>query len=117
MTATRVDLEIWIGSDFSQDFELLQDNDSIFDLSGSEIVFRAVDGKGTELFRLTSVSDSEIEITDASAGEFTLSLSSSQTRLIPQGRVAQYELERRLAGTQEPLLSGFFIAEGGINDD
>ena len=113
----RHDLKIWIGANFSEDYEAINDDGTAFDLTGSELVLRILDGDGTELLRLTSASDDEIEITDDAGGEFTISMSYEQTRLMPLGRVARYELERRVSGSQESFLSGFVFAEGGDNDD
>lgn len=114
----RHDLRIWIGANFNVSFELLQDDDEPFDLSGSELILRIVDGKDKQIMRFSSETDSEIEITDGAAGEFAISLSYAQTRLIPLGRSAQYEIERRIEDvSQENLLSGFIFAEGGRNDD
>lgn len=60
-------------------------------------------------------------------GGLTVDLASSQVswrpppaeaRLIPEGRIARYELEQREAGGgQRILLSGYMIGEGGLNDD
>jgi hypothetical protein len=114
----RHDLKIWIGANSDISFELLQDDDEPFDLSGSELILRIVDGKDKQIMRFSSETGGEIEITDGAAGEFTISLTYAQTRLIPLGRSAQYEIERRIEDvSQENLLSGFIFAEGGRNDD
>lgn len=41
----------------------------------------------------------------------------AQSRLIPSGSVASYELERRAGGIQQTVCMGRITAAGGINDD
>lgn len=40
-----------------------------------------------------------------------------QTRDLPDGRQATYELERIASGEQRTLVEGFVVVEGGINGD
>lgn len=113
----KYDIVTWTGTDFSESYEAQNDDLTAFDLTGSELVFRALDASGTELFRFSSEDATELEITDASAGEYTFSLTGAQTRLVPLGRVAKYEIERRVGTSQESFMAGFLIGEGGANDD
>ncbi len=55
---------------------------------------------------------------DAASAQVAWRPAPAEARLIPEGRIARYEWERRDAsGRQGILLTGFLIGEGGLNDD
>lgn len=103
------DLSIWKGNDFNVDFTFKNDA-SGFDLTGSELIFRAT-WKGNGELR------QELDITDAEAGEASLTLTYSQTRTLPSNKAVSYEIERRIGGLETTVLYGAVTVEGGVNDD
>ena len=116
--ATRKDLDIWVGNDQALSFKFWADADKTvdFDLTGSEIVFRATwetDGE----FRKTSA-DGGIVIGDATTGEFSIPISHAESRQFPDGKKARYEIERRISGDERTMLYGYLIVTNwGGNDD
>lgn len=84
------------------------------DLTGSSFVL-SVAWPGGSLRR--SSEGGEITV-DVATGEVAWRPSPAEARLIPEGRIARYEWERRDAsGRQAILLTGFMVGEGGLNDD
>ena len=114
-----VDITVWRGANFEQSYELLDDTGAAFDLSGSALRWRAVavDEDETQIFNYADGTDDELLIEDAEGGLITLSLPPAMTRAIQAGRLTKYELERRIDGSEEVLLAGFIIGEGGANAD
>jgi hypothetical protein len=114
-----IDIAVWRGASFEQSYELQDEDGAAFDLTGSTIIWRAsaVDEAETEVFAYVGGVNEQVLIEDAEAGIITLSLPASITRNIPAGRLTKYELERRIDGSEEVLLAGFIIGEGGANAD
>lgn len=102
------DLEIWRGNDVTLPFEFDDLTGNDYSLVGASLKFTT-----------DSVSTLEIPLTisDAASGKASLSLTSAQTRLLPLGRVTQYEIEETRGGKQTTLLSGMINAQGGVNVD
>lgn len=103
------DLDIWKGNDLSVGL-IFKDDAARFDLTGSELVFRAA-WKGDGQLRQV------LDITDAAAGEAELTLTFEQTRTLPDRKAVSYEIERRIDGIQTTLLYGAVNVLGGVNDD
>jgi hypothetical protein len=114
-TAASFDIDVYIGEDLTLDLEIQNDDLTVFDLTGSELVWRIFDT--AELVRATSTDAVEVIISDAHLGIVSLALSSTQTRTIPLGRKARYEIERRIDGVQSVILCGYLTGAGGVNDD
>ncbi len=84
------------------------------DLAGSTFVLTVVWPEGS--LRKSSA-DGGLTL-DPANGEIVWQPVPAETRLIPEGRIAQYEWERRLpGGRQSIVLAGHLIGQGGINDD
>jgi hypothetical protein len=97
-----------------------------FDGSGSRFVFSCwrPHGEGPDTLRLSTDDDSISASVESEAGEpdaiatvLSLTLSPSQTRWLCEGRVNPYEIERHIDREERTLLSGYVIAEAGVNDD
>lgn len=85
------------------------------DLTGSEIVFIAE--TATSTIR-KSTADATLLMPVPALGGVTLKLTPEETRLFAVGRLkSRYEIERRIGGTEETLVSGCLIVEEGLNDD
>lgn len=114
-----IDITVWRGATFEQSYELLDEDGAAFDLTGSDLRWRAtnVDEHECEVFSYVGGADAQVLIDDEGAGIITLSLPVSMTREIPTGRLTKYELERRIDDAEEILLAGFIIGEGGANAD
>lgn len=56
-------------------------------------------------------------ITDAEDGLVEVFLTSAETRQIPTGSTARYEIERRIGSTETTLLYGNIHASEWVNDD
>lgn len=90
-------------------------SDDIFDLTGS-VVWLTVFLADEQLIALNTDDDATLTF-DITTGRVSWSPTLDESRLVPRGRKADYELERRMAGAQEPLAAGFVIALGGHNLD
>lgn len=69
-----------------------------------------------ELLRV-SISDTRMIITDPIEAEVEWQPTTSETRLIPKGTKAQYELEVRNGADEAVYMIGKITGIGGINDD
>jgi hypothetical protein len=78
-------------------------------LTGSTLRFRA-EWAGGSLAK-------DIEITDAALGLAELVLSTAETRGVPQGSTARFEIERWVGLDQKTIAYGRLIAAGGLNTD
>lgn len=84
------------------------------DLTGNSFVLSVAWPGGS----LRRASDDDGLNLDVATGEVAWRPSPAEARLVPEGRIARYEWERRDAsGRQAILLTGFMIGEGGLNDD
>jgi hypothetical protein len=83
-------------------------------LTGSTLVFRAVWTNGSLRKEGTGQG---FTITNAAAGQATLAFTADETRLLPTGSVARYEIERRIGGGQTTLLYGNLDVSEWANDD
>lgn len=108
-------LRLWKGNTARFEFAFKDAEGAPVDLTGSEMVFRAAWGGGGTL-RLTSAGGG-ILFASAAEGRIVINLTVAQTRLIPTGSIARYELERRIDGTQTTLIWGAIEAGEGVNDD
>ena len=115
MTVATQDLEVWKGNDWSQTFAFVDGTGAALDLTGSSLVFRAT-APGMTTLRKSSPS-SGITIPTPANGQAVVTMSIAETRLLPLGMVALYEIEFRSAGTQTTLVAGRINALGGVNDD
>ena len=115
MAPPRKDLTVWAGNTWSQPFHLTAGG-SDFDLTGSKLVWRMVEG-ATITRKTTDTVGSGIEITDDTGGEFELSLTVSETRTWNDGAVVRYEIERWLGDAQTTLLYGTMTVSAWVNDD
>lgn len=115
-TPPNYDFVVWKGNTTPLHLRFKLEDETPIDLTGAEIVFRAAWGSAGSI-RLTSESDAAVDMTSEADGEVTITLSASQTRDLPKGRIARYEIERRLAGVQTTLLHGYLDAREWVNDD
>lgn len=69
------------------------------------------------ILRLETGVDAEFVISDALEAEVTWTPTPEQSRLIPVGEKAHYELEIRNGASQEVYLMGTITGIGGLNDD
>ena len=88
---------------------------SPFDLTGSELVFYCKAQQGSVNLRKTI--GSGLAMSDPASGRVTVTLTAAETRSLPAGRMTDYEIERRIDGTEKTLLAGLIEVEAGINDD
>ncbi|MHB2205059.1 hypothetical protein [Methylobacterium sp. CM6257] len=88
---------------------------TVFDGTGSEFVLTISRGSKVLIRKDTSAGGGLSY--DVDAGRLLWVRTLAESRLIPLGRVAQYEIERRIASNQSTILSGFVIGEGSISDD
>lgn len=110
------DFPVWKGNTTPIRVRFKLEDETPIDLTGSTVVFRAAWGSSGAI-RLVSGTDSEVDLTEAAEGEVTITLSASHTREIPKGRIARYEIERRIDGVQTTLVYGFLNATEWVNDD
>jgi hypothetical protein len=109
---TQKDITIWRGNTETIPVELktrVGATVEAVNLAGSTLHFRAewVGGFLTK----------DLEITNTALGLANLRLTKTETRDVPQGSHARYEIERRLGADQKTILYGRLVASGGINTD
>lgn len=102
------DIEVWRGN--SRPVVILPFPDGYVPAPGA--TYQMVVSIGT-----TAILVSGVVLVDAIARQFRWPLSTSDSRLIPLGTVASYELEERSRYGEETVLSGFVIGAGGANFD
>jgi hypothetical protein len=78
-------------------------------LTGSTLQFRA-EWAGGSLVK-------DLDITDATLGIAELRLTGVETRGVPQGLAARYEIERSVGAEEKTIAFGQLIASGGLNTD
>lgn len=83
-------------------------------LTGSTLVFRAAWPNGS--IRKEGAGQG-FAITNAAQGEATLAFTVEETRSLPVGNAARYEIERRIGGAQTTLLYGDLKVSEWVNDD
>lgn len=109
---TKSDLTIWRGNNSPP---VVWQYPAGFDLTGSEIVL-TVTANGAAILDLRSA-NSELDI-DIGARTVTWPITVAQSRLIPLGSFARYELERRVpAGEERTYCYGTVTGKGGDNSD
>lgn len=108
-------IPVWKGNTLTLPLRFRTSATTFLDLTGSELVFRASWPGGTPIRYATP--SAAFTINDAVGGRATLTLSVADTRSIPQGDVARYEIERRIDGRQETLMFGTLNASEWVNDD
>ena len=110
----ETNLSVRKGNTFQTTFRFKVGADTALDLTGSTLVFRAA-WSGGEI-RKTGPS-SDFAIPTPTNGEATLTLTVAETRTIPNGAIAKYEIERRVGSEQTTLLFGMMVVSEWINDD
>lgn len=114
--ADTYDHEIDRGSTAELAWRFKDEDEEIFDLTGSRLILSVVDRNGSLVFRKDSDDDEEAVI-DVGEGTFTVTLTTDETRLIALGRLTKYEVERWVGGAQDKMVSGWFEGVGGVNND
>lgn len=87
----------------------------LFDLTGSTLYLTIYKGR-TVLVDINTDDDPEL-VMDASDATLTWTPPIATTRILPLGRIAKYEVERRIGNSQGRLVAGSIIVEEGRNDD
>lgn len=106
----QANIEVWKGNTLSRTFRFKVDETTPLDLTGSTLVFRALWSGGNEIRK-------NLTVATPVNGEAVLDLSVVETRSLPNGAVAKYEIERRMGGAQTTLLYGTLVATEWVNDD
>jgi hypothetical protein len=108
-------IRIWRGATRPVAWRLQTGDGNLFDLTGS--TFRlSVAAAGVVLIAKDSEASDGLVI-DVSQATVTWTPSLVESRLIPLGRLASYELERRIGDDQEIVAWGQVEGLGGINAD
>ena len=112
MIAPDEDIALTRGNTATVRFAVWADDDKTqpADLSGASLHFRAA-WNGGQMLR---ASPAEIII---SGNHGDMALSAADTRALPCGRIARYELELREAGRETTIKRGYLVVAGGINTD
>src|SRR5215207_4512845 len=105
-------------------WRFLQDDGSIFDLAGSELVLYAIYDSAAErelagdgAIEKSSIDDSDDLTVDVATGLVTWTPTADESRLFPLRTRCEYEIERRIDDTETTIASGLIIARGGNNSD
>lgn len=84
--------------------------EALFDWTGITAIFRVLH-RGKQIIR------KEALIPTPANGEAMIPITLEDSRLIPLGKIADYELEARAGVDQETILYGKITGTGGVNDD
>lgn len=108
---TRAPIRVWRGNNAPP---IVWSFPETFDLTGSSFVLTIAVGDAVVLTAKSA--DGDITI-DTETGYVSWPYSLADSRLIPIGRDAQYELERRVGSEQRTMAYGVCEGIGGINSD
>lgn len=108
MDPVRHDIAVFVGRTESYPFQVLQEDDSVFDLTGSILEFRAKWGN-TEYVKRTDTPGSGFAITDAATGDFELTLFEAEQDDWPDGTLIRYRVDREVGAIIEPIFYGLLI--------
>lgn len=111
------DIEITQGNNYPPIewiFKVSENPDVLFDLTGSTFKLR-IYWPG-ETLNVDSNADPALAI-DIPTSIVSWSYTTAQSRLLPLGRIARYELERWIAATQQSVISGYVAVSPGANPD
>lgn len=115
MSRDDVKVSVWRGTNDAQGWEFKTEAGGIFPLVGNEIRLRVfVDGAAVITL---STDDDDHLVLDTDLGRLTWTPTIEESRLVPNGSLAQYEIERRIGGVERPLCAGVLEGVGGLNDD
>lgn len=109
---TQKNIEIWRGNTETIPLEVKVKVGAVLqpvNLTGSTLHFRA-EWQGGTLVKV-------LDITDAVLGLAEIRLTKEETRGVPQGAAAFYEIERWVGLDQKTIAYGRLIAAGGLNTD
>jgi hypothetical protein len=87
-----------------------------YDLTGSDLYLTVAVGTMT-MISLSTVANPGRLVIDLPNSKISWAPTLAETRLLPLGAVARYELERRKAGAQTKVVAGLISVSGGINPD
>jgi hypothetical protein len=114
------DFVLWRGNNAPPRLWEMADDEGAFPLLGSVFVL-TVAVRGVPLFEKRSDVPGSGLVVDVAGSTVTWTPSAAESRQIPTGRLATYELERRIgAGAdeeQETWIVGAITGRGGLNDD
>lgn len=106
------------GNTFRRSFAFKQANGDPVDLTGSTVVASVKYGPGRSDVLRKTTEDGSLAMPTPANGEVELMLDPGETRLLPAGRSAKYEIERKVSGgDQTTLLYGMIDVAKGWNDD
>lgn len=121
-------LDVWKGNTFRRRFASKQKNTttgalSPVDLRGSTMVLTVAWAAGTQngVTWLAGTLRKEFPLAldspSAELGEYEITLTVEETRRLPIGQIAKYEIERWMGDEQKTVLYGTFRVGGWVNDD
>lgn len=108
------------GNTWPLEFRFKDSDGNVIDLTGYNFIFRGINNRGQEEFRLTTEgSGAELSTGTPTAGILTGEIGYAETRQFPSGRRMRYELEARYPnGWQITWLMGEIeTTEEIANDD
>ena len=108
-------IRIWRGATRPVGWRLKDGDGNLFDLTGSTFQL-SIAAAGIVLIAKSSDAADGLAI-DVPGATVTWTPTLAESRLIPLGRVASYELERRIGTAQEIVAWGLVEGLGGINAD
>lgn len=122
----RADMMVWVGNNYPPTIieflgvDIPDDQESApgdyIDLTGSDLYLTI--GRGTPyLIEKNTLADADVLVVDESVAQLQWTPTIAETRTLPLGRLAKYEVERRIDGNQQTIAAGFVIVEGGLNSD
>jgi hypothetical protein len=96
-------------------FLVSENPDVLFDLTGTVFKLKVTWPGGAPITKSSDL-DAELAV-DLATSILTWNYSTAQSRSLPLGRIARYELERWIGGSQQSLIAGRFAVGPGANPD
>lgn len=109
-----VDIPMERGNNVPIEWALMNDDNSVFDITDSEF-FLTITWAGGQIVKHTGVDANFVK--NVSLGTVTYTPNLPESRMIRPGRIARYELERRQGTAQRVLMAGDMLGVGGDNVD
>jgi hypothetical protein len=112
----RVDFDLWRGNNVPPlTWGMEDDGGGPVPFAGSVFSLRVSVRGATVLSKRSDAGDGLLA--DPATSELTWTPTLAESRLVPAGRRATYEIERHIGGSQETWVVGSITGKGGFNDD
>jgi hypothetical protein len=108
---------VWVGNNPPLTFALTDDAGAAINLAGVSLRLRVSWPGGTLAMDSGEAGFMILPQSGLTVGQFEITLTLAQTRLLPATGPALYEIEQRVGGEELTILQGEMVCSGGGNTD